>query len=865
MKTRSFTSALVAPLIVALFAPGDAGAQQRQSAGAAAMLEEIVVTARRREENLETLPLSIAAVNAEQMRAQGIYNIEQLADFVPNLTFNTTDRQAHAAIFIRGVGGQSPGQLRQFGSGLYIDGHYLPQVLGAFMSTLDIERVEVLRGPQGTLFGKNTTGGAINIISAKPGPDFESSVTARFGDYGQQDLRGMINFPIGDRVFARVTAASEQLDGHWYNRFHDMDTGGTDMTAFRGALRFTPNDNWTIDISASLVEQRDDNKAGQCEVHPTQEQIDTLAALGFDWDGPAFADGVPQWGGGNGHVERLYPGATIDFWEACEADQAMGGFVTSQEKFTFSNVDKEGFHATAAWDSGGAVGGLDNLAVTVNAGYLDTEYNYLQDRDFAALPVDAIGTNPATGTPGYQRVNKTLEVLFNGDVSERMDFVVGAHFFDDTGYNGSGICLEAFNANFPDPANMDPDLEVQCEPDGAVQFDFLSERQVPGGPGNAGMSGRVTGESQAVFGHLTYALNDNWDMEAGVRWTEEDRTFEQIEYETIGSTCTFTQPGDPPPTALCQPDHILSFDTVVLGGFYNNGAATFSETTPMLSFTRTLAPGDTLDSGILYFLYAEGFLTGNFNDELNLALQPALEPLIVYNPEHVTNYEVGFKATLGGGAVRLASALFYMDYTDKQENVSIDNADGSFGSDPQIGIVTNAATVDIYGMEFELRAQPWEGGFVTLDLGYLSSEYGDYTSFDPDAPGGTIDQSNLSIADFAPELTLNASIEHAFALANGATLTPQLGMYYQGDFEWEGGLTEDAPESFCHQDAYSRWRARLTYAPAGGDWDVSLFGYNITDERYFTGCGSARAGTFTYHWGQPETWGVEFSARFGAN
>src|SRR5690606_1123218 len=123
----------------------------------------------------------------------------------------------------------------------------------------------------------------------------------------------MVNIPLSERVFARLSAASEEFDGYWYNRFHDKDTGGTDMEAFRGALRFEANDNWTIDFSAYLAKQRDENRGGQCNVRPTQEQVDTLAGLGFQWDGPTYEDGIEQWGGGNGHVERIYPGATIDF------------------------------------------------------------------------------------------------------------------------------------------------------------------------------------------------------------------------------------------------------------------------------------------------------------------------------------------------------------------------------------------------------------------------------------------------------------------------------------------------------------------------------------------------------------------------
>ncbi|TDJ41181.1 MAG: TonB-dependent receptor, partial [Gammaproteobacteria bacterium] len=149
-------------------------AAQGQSASAAAMLEEIVVTARRREENLQELPLSIQAITSQAMEAQGIYNMQQITDFVPNVVLQEDQRKNDTRLFIRGIGGGFSNPAQVFGVGMYVDGHYLAGSLGAFMSTLDVERVEILRGPQGTLFGKNTTGGAISIISAKPGPDFDS-------------------------------------------------------------------------------------------------------------------------------------------------------------------------------------------------------------------------------------------------------------------------------------------------------------------------------------------------------------------------------------------------------------------------------------------------------------------------------------------------------------------------------------------------------------------------------------------------------------------------------------------------------------------------------------------------------------------
>ena len=208
------------------------------------------------------------------------------------------------------------------------------------------------------------------------------------------------------------------------------------------------------------------------------------------------------------------------------------------------------------------------------------------------------------------------------------------------------------------------------------------------------------------------------------------------EADLIAMGLPTSNPGALGGNEACIPNSVLSFDSVFLGGFTNDLEDTFTATTGLISLTRQLTPGDTLDSGMFYGTISQGFLSGAFNDEININFVPQLEPLVTIQPEYVTNYEVGFKGTLADGRVRIATTLFYMDYTDKQENVDIDNGDGVFGPDPTIGVTTNASTVEIYGIEFELRTMPWDGGFLSLDVGYLQNEYGEFTAFDPDDPGG---------------------------------------------------------------------------------------------------------------------------------
>ncbi|MDE0004145.1 MAG: TonB-dependent receptor [Rhodospirillaceae bacterium] len=891
MKISQFFLGTTGALGVALLFSSGQVAAQGQSASASAMLEEVIVTARRREESLTDLPLSVAAITADTMQAQGIYDIMDVSNFVPNVNFTHTNRRAVTALYIRGIGNNSPVPLRSTGAGVYIDGHYLPNTVGQMLNTVDVERIEVMRGPQGTLFGKNTTGGAINVISAKPGGDFESSLLLRAGDHGQQDFRGMLNLPINDTVAARFSVAKETSDGWHTNRFFGETYGATDLNAFSTSFRITPNDNWMIDLGFRGNYQDDDNAPGRCNVYPNQAVVNNLAnrnpgggmnlpandprVLALHppqiYTGPTYENGRGQWGGSTnfgmgvranigGHIERLYPGATLDMWAECEADAAAGDFVFSSEKRTFLKLDNENINVTVQWDSAGEVGAFDNLNFKTIASTHQTDYAYFQDRDFSPFPVNALGTPPI---PGGARDRKTdsLELLLTADASDRVSFILGTHFYKDFVHNGKN-CLELARANFAQLSDPNSGFSIECMPDGGTGFDWMPyPRAVPGGPESSGRAGNVSAESEAVFGHATFQLNDNWTLDAGVRYTSEDRGFNQTEFAAAAGTCKFGGPGDPDPSTICEPDYILTYGSMFLDGFYNDQAANFTATTPMLSLTRDF------EESMIYFTYSEGFLSGAFNDELNVNLVPELAPLLTYGPEYVANYEAGFKGTFADGRVRLAGAIFKMDYTDKHEGIGIDNSEGQFGNESNISIITNAASVDISGIEFELRAAPWDGGFVSLDFGVLDSKYGEFTSFDPDNPnavGGIVDQSNLSIADFSPDYTVNASIEHQFQLGNGATLTPLLGVYAQDDYDFRGNLDTSVNErSYCFQPAYSTMRARVTYRSAEDNWQASLFGSNIADERYFDWCGNGRGGVMMSRFGRPDTWGLEFRYDWG--
>jgi iron complex outermembrane receptor protein len=882
---------------VLLIAPGQVVAQDR-SASAEAMLEEVIVTARRREESLQTLPLSVAAISADAMQAQGVYNLMDMADIIPNVALTEDVRANDTLLYIRGLGGGFSNPAQVFGTAVYIDGHIQVGNLGAFNSTVDVERIEVLRGPQGTLFGRNVTGGAVNIITAKPGPDFASELTMRAGAYGRADIRGMVNTPITDNLFARFNVGFESYDGYWHNRFLNQDTGGEETQNFGAALRWEPTDNWTIDTRVNLMYDRDNDRANSCYAYPDEDLIAALEADGQDTSGlgvgAGFADGAGAWGGGFndvGRVEFLGRGTTIAAMESCQITRAQGDYVTSQDFDTKAHIDNEWITIDATYDTQDAIGPFENGNWQIKVARRYNEYAYLQDRDFTEFKIDGVGMSPF-GARGQNRTSNEFETLFSADINDRLTMVTGFYYLDDVSKAGDRTCLSNWqNAydpngqnfgpdNLPNTGDEDPtqtgtinglyDDDIECVLAGQDIFERLP------GTGYDGINANndyVTAESTAVYAHFNYAISEAWEFAVGARFTKDTRTLENVETVialdpvTGLNTCSHSNPGDPPSTQMCAPRIIHNRDTVLDNGVYNNARAEYDDFTPTVSLTRHLAPGDTIDSGIVYATIAEGYLTGAFNDELNVRLVPEFAALKAFGPEYVTNYELGFKGSLMDGRIRVAADVFIMKYTDKQEEIALDNSSGTFGPDQNIELTQNVSDVDIKGIELELRAIPWDGGFFSLDLGWLDQEYSSfsYLTFDEDTNATvTVEASDSAILANTPKWTINAFIEHEFQLANGGTLRPQLGVYIQDDYDY-GQEVVGQNSTQCLQDGYSKWRVRATYEPPEGNWEASLFGYNIADERIINLCGSGRSGVWEVGYAAPDIWGVEFTARFGGS
>ncbi len=843
---------------------------QASASAKANMLEEVVVTARKREENLQSLPMSIQAITADAIEAQGILDVQDASNFIPNVTLAQDSRANHTAVVVRGIGGSSPDASIIYGSAMYIDGHYVPGRQGGFMSSLDIERIEVLRGPQGTLFGKNVTGGLVNIITARPHSQFESKVTLRAATENQFDVRGMINFPITENLFARLAISREARDGYYYNRQLDTDVGAKEVVAFNGGLRYQPTDSWTFDLAYNRQDKDDDQGPRQCN----------------PFDGSAS-------GQGNSLDALFYPGLKEDFLAACADDAAQGTYVTSSDHVGFSNILVQSAFLAAQWDSDGAVGPLDSASLRVKGSYQSSGYEHYYDRDSTFYDIGEMGnalwSDHCDEDCGQEMLTRGLEVIFDTQVNDRLAMTLGFNSFYERVETGDGICRERYVAAgiaaldpdqpfvtgpggglVPNPANPDITNGIECSdvPSGLIVAPHI------GSPNPFIIQNRGETESLGIFAHVTYDLNEKWTLDAGTRWSKDDREWWNFESGILGCSTddqSLRSLGNIPADAaegLCTFQYQPTFESVVLNGLNNELQGDWSDITSMLSLSRHLQSGDVIDDGMMYFLYSEGFLSGGFNTELNVALlslSGQRNDVLFVGPENVSNYEIGFKGTLFGGKLQIAADIFYMDYSDKQEEIDIPNEGGAFGPDDgEVSIVSNVAAVDISGIELELKAQPWEGGYLSIDAGYLKNKYASFEYPDPADPTKTVDASGTVIADLTPKWTINVGLEHQFTLASGASITPRAQLYAQDSYDYIPS-TLGAAASQCKQDSYAKLNLRATYVPARGNWQAAIFGNNVTDERIYETCDSGGGyGAYHYRHERPFWWGVEFTLHFGA-
>ena len=370
-------------------------------------VEEIVVRARRRDELLEDTPVSVTALGEATLRAAGVQRLDDIRELVPNLTF-TSRRNVEADVRIRGVGANTGELAFDPGVGIFVDGVFLSRAFGGLLDVLDIQQIEVLRGPQGTLFGKNTVGGALNISTVRPHGDLEAFAFVRPGNLGSVNTRAMLNLPVvEERVYLRVALASTNDAGYTYNTYRGNRSSNRNSLTFLGTLRFLPHEDVTFDVTGSWSDFHNNGKGGQCLV---------IRSAGLQDLAEGFADACRR-------------GEPFRF--AADTDNVV-------------DVKSFGTWGTLTWDVGD-VGPVKNLSLKSITSWRKQLPRRRHDFDMTELPVlqvSNVGGSPIDGVPGFQQ-QISQEVQANGEALDRLAWVVGFFAFWETADTRSGTRVEA--------------------------------------------------------------------------------------------------------------------------------------------------------------------------------------------------------------------------------------------------------------------------------------------------------------------------------------------------------------------------------------------------------------------------------------
>ena len=438
-------------------------------------IEEIVVTARKREENLQDTPVSVTVFTAKGLDDRAISNLAGIDTFTPNLDLSNgraDGGSSTAQFYIRGVGQSDYLFPNDPGVGLYVDGVYLARTVGGMLSLDDIERIEVLRGPQGTLYGKNTIGGAVNVFTARPSDRLEGRVKATIGSFDRTDLQGTVHVPlIKDTLSSKLSMATLNRDGFVIRNFDGVDLGNEKRNVAHGKLLFTPRDDIEFLLAADYTNQRQNGAPGNLQsVFPS----DTGLTEGLY--NPVIAPILAAQLG-------LPPGSVFDDrWITGDTDTSNG---TAR---VHDDADIWGISMTAGWSIN------DTTSLKSITAYREIDAQYARDSDSSPFPI--ISTDADMSQEQFSQELQLSGASFDG----RLNWLLGVFYSEEDARELNDVNLLAGTLLLPPPFGFEISLQTFA---------------------------KMNTQSYAAFAHGSYQLTPALSLTAGVRYTLDDKEYLQ--------------------------------------------------------------------------------------------------------------------------------------------------------------------------------------------------------------------------------------------------------------------------------------------------------------------------------------------------
>jgi len=824
-----------------------------------ATVDEIIVTATKREQSLQDVPIVVTAVSGQLMQDAGVKDIKDLTILTPGLTVTSTSNETVTTARIRGVGtvGDNPGL--ESSVGVVIDGVYRPRNGVSFGDLGELERVEVLKGPQGTLFGKNTSAGVINIISKQPEFEFGGEGELTAGNYGTVGGSVSVTGPIvEDKLAGRLFFAKRERDG-----FLDVETNGgvrtqdddvnQDFYTVRGQLLVTPSDVLTIRAIADFTERNE-----SCCL-ATQLQVGNAANSRAVF------------------INQVRPGS-IAVNEDPFSRRAYANRNTTQD------IVDRGLSLQADWDI------TPDVSLTSITAFRQWRAETAQDSDFSAAD---LVYRPDDGS-NYVAFEQLSQEIRLAGTTERLDWLVGAFYANETLDSRSVL-------------NYGTDF-----------FAYFDQRVLGGAPaiiglnsGNIHQAGNGSDDryaqedtTLALFTDNTWAFTDSLKLTVGLRYTNSEKEL-QTTYNTTGASCNqaeagfgtlvafFMSPAGGSLTAAQAQARVIP----VVGGLCLNAQnqqfdtlGTYTQKSSDEEFTGTVKLAWNVNDDIMtYASFARGYKGGGFNlDRVSIAcplggrttttaagvactnntkpldFQP--NPDTSFAPEFADSYEIGVKTKWFDNSLLLNATIFYQQFTDFQLNTFVGTA----------FIVESIPEVISKGVDADfVWFTPLSGLTLQGGVTYAETQFGDFDAMDLSDPSrwnGVFRLPDSQVA-FAPRWSSSVAASYKRDIADDFVLRANLSAKYTSRYNTGSDL-----HPVKDQGAFALFNGRIGFGSKDERWTVELWGNNLLDEEYlqvafngpfqvdttnpYSQAADDAISTYDTFLGAPRTYGVTLRSKF---
>lgn len=745
--------------------------QAQSSSGA---LEEIVVTARRREETAQKVPIPISAYSSEQLTERGITELKNIEQITPNMDFQASGiNKGTAVIFLRGIGQVNWGPTQDPKVGTYVDGVYLGRPQGGVFDLFDVDRVEVLRGPQGTLFGRNTTAGLVHVITKNPTQEYAAKMSVGVGNDKQRTTNLLLNAPLIDGVLAGRLAMQTRKDNGYMKDMSGREWNETDSKSARGKLLWTPSDSFEVLLAGEVFSSDETGNLGQC------------------------VGGVPGGAQGLNFLTAVF-GVLDDLERACTENENF--YRSNDNDPNHSEVDTRGLSMDVTWD----VGNITIQSLSSWRTIDETNESWGWANDFVGGPSNSIEVRGDQNSP-YEQYSQEFRISGAG-FDDRLTWTAGLYGFRESATQRLNVPFWAAGAianPLPDAADA-PLFYVPSPIMPSVTFGQVAI-------GTAGAISRrqethATNKSWAVFFEGTFDVTEKLSVTAGWRWTKDTREFKRFQFTSDGgfdgaNTC----PGNP-----------IDPDTGLVLNSSCTQKLTYSEPTP-----RVIVNYDINEDIMIYGSFSRGYSSGGMNGDIRMRR---------FATELSDNFEAGMKSRWLDNRLQFNITAFRTDYDNQQITVS-----RLINGQPTADLI-NAQAATIEGLEIDLRANLFGSLYVTASLGLIQGEYDEFTTvdeeFDPVTLVSTEVISDFGDTEFVGGAPVTYSVNLAYQLNTDSygSITPSVGWSFRG-------RTYNTLRRFrsSRQGKYGILDARVQWVFPNERTEISLWGTNLGNRQYYRG------------------------------